>query len=165
MEPLTVSSEEAEDTVCADNNKNYPRPDYMSNKYKGNKEEFDRSLEEFDVSLFTFDSWSKIKNKYIKQYLIIDYVKRIYTERRYNMRHSTKLYSFIQSGINSKAIKPNDIEFKDNTICNISSLVVVSPVEFILTPSAQHEKASSAKIKLPLISRLWTKTKTTNSKS
>lgn len=143
--------------------RNYSRPEYMNLKYKDKKQAFDKSLDEFDINLFVFKSWNEIKNKYIKQYLIINYVTKVYTERRYNMRYATKLYEFIQSGLNSKTIKAQDIEFHDNAISTITSIIITGPTEFTHINRNAEEciySTSNTNTKIPLINKLWLKHKT-----
>lgn len=128
-------------------------------EYAQMKVRFNSGLDEFDVSRFTFTEWSKIRNRYLKQYLLLDFVKREVSARHIDMRHASKLFEFIQSNLNSKTIKPSDIVLENNVIKTIIPLVVDGSDFIIESTDAEdasdEKQASIAAPKIPLMCKLW----------
>jgi hypothetical protein len=115
------------------------KSEYMTATYLKTKAEFDAKLCEFDINLYNFEKWSDIRNKYLKQYLLLDYVKREYQSRGYRMAKAGDFYQFLQTNINSKTIKSTDIVFSNNVIQSIKSVVLMSDTDFYIKSAAESD--------------------------
>jgi hypothetical protein len=158
------SDNEAKKEGVRERKQQFSKPDYVMSGYRQKKHKFDESLSEFNVGLFEFTEWGQIKNKFMNQYLILEYLQRLFLERRYNTKYINQLYIFIQSKLKSKELKPADIVLENNVIKEITSLIILSENEYMLSvdEDADEEKGApglSAAAKLSTIHKLWNEKK------
>lgn len=160
MSDSEIESENEFLEAANEDKKKYSKPEYMTVNYKIRKHKFEESLREFDVSLFEFKEWSVVKNKYIKQYLLLEYIQKLFATKSYNCKYINNLYLFIQSKLNSKEIKAADVIMENNVIKEIRTLIILNERDYMVCVEDDEDDApkttsSASTSKIKTIHKLW----------